>query len=120
MLGWAFGEIMGLYFLLHLFGWREIIVVRADSLSYRSEIFGLGFTTIYPASEIRNLRFQVAPGSRRRPSRLAFNYRRKTVAFAAYLENDAEKVKLLRRIRQRCATADWQEAQESGTTFWAK
>jgi len=120
MLGWAFGELIGIYFLLHLFGWREIIVVRADSISYRSEVFGLGFITIYPASEIRNLRFQPAPGGRRSPSQLAFDYRGKTVAFAAYIENDAEKVKLLRRIQQRCATANRQEAQESGTAFWAK
>lgn len=118
MLGWAFGDLMGLYFLLHLFGWREIIVVRADSLSRRSEIFGMGLTRTYPTSEIRNLRFQVA--ARRTPSRLTFDREGHTVAFAGYLENDEEKVKLLRRICQRCAIVDRQETEESGTTFWAK
>ncbi len=107
MLGWAFGEIMGASVLLRAIGWREIIVVSADSLTRKSEILGLGFTKRYFASGMRNLRFLVAAG-RRRPNRLAFDYGWKTVTLASYL-NDEETVDLLRRIRQRCAVADRQE-----------
>ncbi len=111
MLGWAFGEIMGLCFLLRAIGGREIIVVRADSLSRKSEIFRFGFTRTYFASEMRNLRFRVA-GGRRQPSRLAFDYEGRTVTFASYLD-DEETVYLLRRIRQKCAMADGKKPEES-------
>ncbi|HYM77798.1 MAG TPA: hypothetical protein VE377_17620 [Candidatus Dormibacteraeota bacterium] len=115
MLGWVFGEIWGTWALLHVIGWREIIVVKADSLTRKSEIFGLGFTKTYPASEMRNLRFQVATG-RRNVSRLAFDYGSRTVTFASYLNRD-EQVALLPRIRQRCPLADSQKPQESGIRF---
>jgi len=118
MLAWAFGEMMGAYMLLHVIGGREIIVVKADSLSRKSGILGLGFTKTYFAAEMSNLRFQVATG-RRNVSRLAFDYGSKTVTFASDLDR-LKQLDLLPRIRQRCAIANHQGPQESGAKLWGQ
>ena len=100
---WVFGELWGSLAILDNFGGREIVLVNSASLTRTRKIFALGWSKTYPVREIRNLRFQ--RGSGRRPSRIAFDYRARTVKFGAYLD-EAEAHELMGRIRQRCIIAD--------------
>jgi hypothetical protein len=117
MFGWAFGEIVVGYTVLYAIGGREIILVSADTVTCRRQIFRLGVTQSYRASEMRNLRFQpdASSGKTRIASRIAFDYGDKVFGFGTGLE-ESEASELINRIQQRCAIAATKP--DSGIKFW--
>lgn len=121
MLGWAFGEYFAGYTVLYALAGRQVIVASSDTLTCRTEIFGLGFGKSYLPHEIRNLRFQPAraAGRGRLPSRIAFDYGSRTIGFGAGLQ-EGEAMELINRIRQRCGIAALAATVGSGTKFWGQ
>jgi hypothetical protein len=119
MFGWAFGVLWVSYALLYALAGREIVQASAETLTRRTQIFGLGPTKAYLVREIRDLRYQpeVGAGRSRRASRIAFDYGAKTVSFATEVE-EAEAAELISRIMQRCNIARTASPQESGIKFW--
>jgi hypothetical protein len=118
LVGWAVGEIVVGYIVLYAIAGREIILVRADTLACRRQIFGIGVTRSYRVAEMRNLRFQpdASSGKTRIPSRIAFDYQGKVGAFAAGLD-EPEATDVINRIQQRCPIVAT-KPQESGIKFW--
>jgi len=116
--GWTAGELAVTYAILYVIGGSEVISANSETLTCRTQIFGLGWARSYLVREMRNLRFQPASGAgrSRRASRIAFDYGAKTVGFGADLD-EAEAVALISRIRQRCPIADT-SGQKSGNRFW--
>ena len=121
MLGWAFGEFFAGYSLLYAVGGRQIIVAGSETLTCRTEVFGLGWGKSYFVRELKNLRFQPTRGGGRGQlaSRIAFDYGSRTIGFGGGLQ-EAEATELIGRIRQRCAIADLATSQGSGTKFWGR
>jgi hypothetical protein len=117
--GWALGELAVSYAILYMLGGREVILANSESLSCKTEIFGLGLAKSYLVREMHDLRFQAASGvgKSRRASRIAFDYGAKTVTFGADIE-EAEAADLISRIRQRCAIVDTATTPESKIRFW--
>jgi len=119
MFGWALGETVVGYNVLYAIAGREIILVSADTLTCRKQIFGLGVTKSYPVAGMRNLRFQAdaSSGKTRIPSRIAFDYGDKVYGFGAGLaESDAFEV--ISRIQQRSAIPGTWVSQPSSIKFW--
>ena len=121
MLGWAFGEYFAAYTVLYAVGGRQVIIASSETLTCRTEVFGLGWGKSYLVREIKNLRFQSTPGTGRGQlaSRISFDYGRQTIRFGAGLQ-EAEATELIGRIRQRCAIADLAATAGSGTKFWGQ
>jgi hypothetical protein len=119
LVGWAFGELAVSYSVLYLIGGREVILVNSESLTKRTEIFGIGPAKSYRVGEMRNLRFQPTSGvgKGRIPNRIAFDYGAKTVTFGAGID-EPEANDLISRIRQRCGIVEASAPQGSGTKFW--
>jgi len=97
-LGWAFGEIVMICFLLSVLGAGETLRITPDFLKCRMQIFGIGFTREYLLHEVLNLRYQLPMN--RRPGGLAFDYEGRTVRFVSDVTN-TEAVELLGHIRRR-------------------
>ena len=119
LVGWTVGELAVTYAILYVIGGKEVIFANSETLTCKTQIFGLGLAKSYVVREMRNLRFQPATGAgkSRRASRIAFDYGAKTITFGADLD-EVEAVALIGRIRQRCPIADTSSVQESGTRFW--
>jgi hypothetical protein len=119
LVGWTVGELAVTYAILWVIAGQEVISANSETLTCRTQIFGLGWARSYLVREMRNLRFQPASGvgKSRRASRIAFDYGAKTVGFGADLD-EAEAVALIGRIRQRCPIAETSSVQKSGTGFW--
>jgi hypothetical protein len=119
LVGWTFGELAVSYAILYTIGGREVVLANSETLTKRTEIFGLGLAKSYRVSEMRNLRFQpeAGTGKGRRASRIAFDYGAKTIGFGADID-EAEAAELISRIRQRCTFVEATALQESGIKFW--
>ena len=119
LMGWVLGELWAAYAILYMVGGREIIQANAETLTCRTQLFGLGWSKTYLVREMRDLRFQPAmsAGRNRRPSRIAFDYGAKTVGFAKEVD-EPEAAELIKRIRQRSGVLQSPAAQDSGIKFW--
>jgi hypothetical protein len=117
--GWFLGELAVSGAILYMLGGREVVRANAERLSCTTEICGLGFAKSYLVREMRDLRFQPASGvgKGRRASRMAFDFRAKTIPFGADIE-EAEASELISRIRQRCAIVEAATAPAAGIKFW--
>jgi hypothetical protein len=67
LMGWALGELAVSYAILYMLAGREVILANSETLTCRTEIFGLGvgLARSYLVREMRNFRFQPAVGSAR-------------------------------------------------------
>jgi hypothetical protein len=121
LIGWAVGEASVGYRILYALGGRQIVLANSESLTCRTQIFGLGLTRSYLVREMRDLRFQpeAGTGKGRRASRIAFDYEAKTVSFGADIGQE-EAAELIARIRQRSAIPETSKPQESGIKFWGQ
>jgi len=119
MLGWTGGEIAVAYTILYAIGGREVILAKAETLTIRTEIFGLGWAKSYPVHELRDLRFQPESGAGRghRPSKIAVDYQARTVTFAPAVDEE-EAAELISRIGQRAAIPSTAAPEETGGKFW--
>jgi len=119
LIGWAVGEASAGYMILYALGGRQIVLTNSETLTCRTQIFGMGLTRSYLVRDMRDLRFQPEQGAGkgRRASRIAFDYGAKTVIFGADI-GQAEAAELIDRIRQRCAIPETSKPQESGIKFW--
>jgi hypothetical protein len=106
------------YTVLYAIGGREVILVNSQSLTIRTEIFGVGPAKSYRAEQIRNLRFQPAlgVGKGRVASRIAFDYGAKTIMFGADID-EPEADDLISRIRQRSGIVEGAAAHGSEIKF---
>jgi hypothetical protein len=121
LIGWACGELWACFAVLYGLGGKQIIVANAETLTCRTEIFGVGRTRSYRALEMTNLCFQPTRGRGRskRPSRIAFDYGSKTVGFGGGLV-EADALELISRIRQRCPIAETATVPTSRDTSWGQ
>jgi hypothetical protein len=121
MIGWVIGEASAGYMILYALGGRQIVLANSETLTCRTQIFGIGLTRSYLVREMRDLRFQpeAGTGKGRRASRIAFKYGDKTVTFGADI-GQAEAADLIARIRQRCAIPATTLSQESAIKFWGQ
>ncbi|NTV13013.1 MAG: hypothetical protein HGA96_03630 [Desulfobulbaceae bacterium] len=104
-LGWSVGVgVIALIFLALLLG-REVVVIRADALLIRLELFGFGVGGEYAAQGIRNLRPaqpDAANGTSWRGAHLAFDYYGVPVGFGSDLDGprSSEILQLVRNNLQ--------------------
>jgi hypothetical protein len=121
LIGWAVGEASVGYTILYALGGRQIVLANSDTLTCRTQIFGIGLTRSYLVRDMRDLRFQPEQGTGkgRRASRIAFDYGAKTVTFGADI-GQGEAAELIARIKQRCAIPETSKPQESAIKFWGR
>jgi hypothetical protein len=93
---------------------RDTVVIEGKSLVVRKEFAFIRKERAFDLGEIRNLRpwsLDYPPGSRHRPSSVAFDYKGKTYQFGCAL-SAPEVMRLIKTIRTRFPIRDdWNEAE---------
>lgn len=99
LVGWTIGGVCAFGTVLWQLAGREILTVNSSALIYRVEVFGIGISRSYGASDIRNLRATAYPASTNWTRRnmfpplfgaehgtLAFDYGARTIRVGASLD----------------------------------
>lgn len=117
LLGWTIGGVFCFGTVLWQLAGREVLTVSASALVHRVEVFGLGWSRAYRATDVKNLRatdyssnpftnqrawFPPVGGSGYGP--IAFDYGARTIRVAPALE-ESEARMLVRELAQRLPRA---------------
>jgi hypothetical protein len=113
------GELTVTFVILRALAGRYVVVVDPPTFTVRRQILGIGWTEHYAVADMRNLRFRPAEGvgQGRRPSRIVFECRNKTVMFGSDL-SESEANDLISLITQRIPTTETSAPDESAIKFW--